>query len=424
MTGTDQADALGCRITIDVARDGRRFAGPRAAAVLRTVAARLRSRLPDGAHLGADDRDGLWLELPGMANGSAASWMHRTLPGLLDDLSLDHDLARLHLRSVVSDASGPVGAQLLVRLEQVRPRAGASPSASNPVGDGGQVAPAASTCGCPTESALGSTAAATGGNDLPPASPPNGMSHASPAGLGVGTDMPIISPGDGADPEPDIAPRGRHHAADREPFRPSVGPPSNGSRRHRRDQETSRSIDPLDRVVDLATGRATELVSDRPTDLAIDRVVDLATGRATELVTDRATDQAADRVADQAAERKSYQPGHRPCRTRTTNLAAERATELATERATDRATNQATESATELATERATNLTTEQATDRAIDRTTDRALDRTTDRALDRTTDRATDGAKDPVDDPDNSGPERLGLADLLAGALAAYRGI
>ena len=50
----------------------------------------------------------------------AAGWMHRTFPGLLDDLTVDDDLARLHLRSVVYGADGPVGAQLLVRLDLMR----------------------------------------------------------------------------------------------------------------------------------------------------------------------------------------------------------------------------------------------------------------------------------------------------------------
>jgi hypothetical protein len=157
-----------CRIVIDVARDGRRFAGPRAAAVLRSIAGRLHLQLPAGARVGTEPHDGLVIEIPSTGYGSAARWMNRTLPGLLDGLTFDDDFARLHLRSVVHGADGPVGAQLLVRLDQ-QPLESPSDRSSSPerpagrateIGDPQAVAqvgppePAVSTCGCPTEAAF------------------------------------------------------------------------------------------------------------------------------------------------------------------------------------------------------------------------------------------------------------------------------
>jgi hypothetical protein len=166
-----------CRIVIDVARDGRRFAGPRAAAVLRTIAGRLHLQLPAGARVGTEPHDGLVIEIPSTGYGSAARWMNRTLPGLLDGLTFDDDLARLHLRSVVYGADGPVGAQVLVRLDQTPLE---SPSSSSghlarhaEIGDPEVVAgvglpePAVSTCGCPTEVAMPTEQARSALSGLP-----------------------------------------------------------------------------------------------------------------------------------------------------------------------------------------------------------------------------------------------------------------
>jgi hypothetical protein len=170
-----------CRIVIDVARDGRRFAGPRAAAVLRTIAGRLHLQLPEGARVGTEPHDGLVIEIPSTGYGSAARWMNRTMPGLLDGLTFDDDFARLHLRSVVYGADGPVGAQVLVRLDQ-KPLESASDRFLSPgrparpaAGTGdpeviagvGLPAPAVSTCGCPTEAALPAEQARSESGGLP-----------------------------------------------------------------------------------------------------------------------------------------------------------------------------------------------------------------------------------------------------------------
>jgi hypothetical protein len=244
--------AAGCRVVIDVARDGRRFAGPRAAAVLRTVADRLHPRLPAGAYLGADDRDGLWIELPIVQNAAAASWMHQTLPGVLDDLSLDHDLARLHLRSIVADETGPVGAQLLVRLDRA-PSPSGTPLAPEPTTDGSSAGAVITTCGCPTDAVIESAIppgdaglSRSGSPDELVTPPPTGLGPPSagpdaeprpPQGAVGGAPRSLTTAEASARPADDAVSGGRHHAAGRTPFRAPGQPPSNGGRRRRRAPE-------------------------------------------------------------------------------------------------------------------------------------------------------------------------------------------
>ena len=158
-----------CRIVVDVARDGRRFAGRRAAGVLHAVADRLTEQLPGGARLYLDDRDALAVQLPDGDHAAAASWMRRTLPGLLDGLVLDADIARLHLRSVVYGADGPIGAQLLVRLDR-------TPADEYPTGRHGAAA------GTPFRPAVDASPSRNGGRRRrpDPDDPPAPSSPASP----------------------------------------------------------------------------------------------------------------------------------------------------------------------------------------------------------------------------------------------------
>jgi hypothetical protein len=111
---------IGHLIVIDVARDGRRFAGRRADAILQTVAERLLDLLPAGSHLHPGSHDALVLLLPDTDGAAVASWMHHALTGVVDDVVVEADLARLQLRSVVTGPGGPVGAELLQRLDRAR----------------------------------------------------------------------------------------------------------------------------------------------------------------------------------------------------------------------------------------------------------------------------------------------------------------
>jgi len=114
--------ADGCVVVIDLARDGRRFAGRRAGTVVRALADRLTDRLPSGARLRHDAGDGLSVVLPGWSRSPAAEWMHRTLPGLFEEFVTDEDMPGTQLRAAVHDSDGPVGAQLLQRLDSPRRR--------------------------------------------------------------------------------------------------------------------------------------------------------------------------------------------------------------------------------------------------------------------------------------------------------------
>lgn len=103
-------------MSIDVAREGRRFAGRRAARVLREVAELLGRRLPPGARLRQDQNDGLSVVLQGWTPDEATGWMHGSLPDLLGRVSAE-ELTGMALRAAVHDTGGPVGGQLLQSLD-------------------------------------------------------------------------------------------------------------------------------------------------------------------------------------------------------------------------------------------------------------------------------------------------------------------
>jgi len=111
----------GSAVVVDIARDGRRFAGPRAAAVVHAVADLLADRLPAGARSRFGDSDVLIVTQAGWSRADATDWMHRTLPGLLDGFVAAEELPGAQLRVAVHDADGPVGAQILQPLTPAGP---------------------------------------------------------------------------------------------------------------------------------------------------------------------------------------------------------------------------------------------------------------------------------------------------------------
>ena len=115
-------EAEGCVVVVDIARDGRRFAGPRAGAVVRAVTDRLSDRLPPGARIRQEESDALSVVLPGWGRAPATEWMHRTMPGLLEGVALADDLPGTQLRAAVHDVDGPVGAQILQRIDLAKAR--------------------------------------------------------------------------------------------------------------------------------------------------------------------------------------------------------------------------------------------------------------------------------------------------------------
>jgi hypothetical protein len=118
-------EALGCTVVIDLARDGRRFAGIRAATVIREVAELVAHHVPAGSRVRFDEPDVLSLVLPGWEGPDATRWMYRTLPGLLAGFTASEEIRGVQLRATVHDLDGPVGAQLLHRIDGGRGATGA-----------------------------------------------------------------------------------------------------------------------------------------------------------------------------------------------------------------------------------------------------------------------------------------------------------
>jgi hypothetical protein len=108
---------VGCTVVLDLARDGRRFAGIRAATVIREVAGLVAELVPAGSRVRFDEPDVLSLVLPGWEGPDATRWMYRTLPGLLAGFVASEDIRGVQLRATVHDVDGPVGAQLLHRID-------------------------------------------------------------------------------------------------------------------------------------------------------------------------------------------------------------------------------------------------------------------------------------------------------------------
>ena len=119
-------DAVGCVVTVDVVRAG---AQVRDRELLNAVGERLDGLLPAGTRLRFEaDGSAVSVVLPGRARSDATEWMHRTLPAVFADVAGIPRLARptgTSLRAAPHDTEGPVGAQLLQRLDLGTARAGA-----------------------------------------------------------------------------------------------------------------------------------------------------------------------------------------------------------------------------------------------------------------------------------------------------------
>ncbi|WP_408004785.1 hypothetical protein, partial [Pseudonocardia lacus] len=115
--GSGPSDADGCVVGIDIAREGRRLVGRRSAEVLRAVAEALRGHLPPDGRIEEGEAGVLTVLAPGWSRDEATGWMRSRLPGVLDGVVCEVDPAGMSLRAAVRDGDGPVGAQLLQRLD-------------------------------------------------------------------------------------------------------------------------------------------------------------------------------------------------------------------------------------------------------------------------------------------------------------------
>ena len=117
------ASAVGCVVVVDVVCAG--AAVPAGTALLARLVAELTNRIPSGARMRLDESEStLSVVMPGQERAVAAGWMHRTLPGVFHDVAASDDGALpvgSALRATVHDTDGPVGAQLLQRLDAGRP---------------------------------------------------------------------------------------------------------------------------------------------------------------------------------------------------------------------------------------------------------------------------------------------------------------
>jgi hypothetical protein len=116
------SSAMGCVVVVDVVCAG--AAVPEATALLARLVADLTDRVPAGARMRLDESEStLCVVMPGQERTVAAGWMHRTLPAVFHDVAASDDGALpvgSALRATVHDTDGPVGAQLLQRLEAGR----------------------------------------------------------------------------------------------------------------------------------------------------------------------------------------------------------------------------------------------------------------------------------------------------------------
>ena len=253
--GSAAGEAGGCVVVLDLYRAGKRLPTEAAAPTVAWVAQRLTDRLPPSSRLRHDGSGSVSVVLPGRDHAAASEWMHRVLPGLVDGLAIDPAAAGALLRAAVHDVHGVVGAQILQRLDRVRPRGTTAAPAQSP-------APRHAAPGGPAGGAVPGAPAAPGQPPSPAVDEdtPVELARAERARVGppqVRSSRPAASPHVtlDADPVPNGRPAasddtigaaplraGRHdESAVRPPYLPEgvVVRPGSGGRRHRRGPEAT-----------------------------------------------------------------------------------------------------------------------------------------------------------------------------------------
>lgn len=126
---TADASQAGCVVVLDLTRGTERLPAEEVASTVRRVARRLAQQLPESARLLRDRPDAVSVVLADGDRVAAAEWMHRVVPALVDGLAVDAAVEGAHLRAAVHDVQGVVGAQVLQRLDsgRTRPARGGTP---------------------------------------------------------------------------------------------------------------------------------------------------------------------------------------------------------------------------------------------------------------------------------------------------------
>ncbi|MFB9385681.1 hypothetical protein ACFFTK_21230 [Pseudonocardia petroleophila] len=126
----DPAAAPECVVVVDLARAGERLPADESAPTVRRIARRLAQRLPAGGRLDRDAADAVSVVLADGDRGAAAEWMRWVVPALVDGLAVDAAVQGALLRAAVHDEHGVVGAQVLQRLDGGRARPSGDPAAT------------------------------------------------------------------------------------------------------------------------------------------------------------------------------------------------------------------------------------------------------------------------------------------------------
>ena len=106
-----------CVVVLDLAREGQRLPADESAPTVRRVARRLAQRLPESGRLRRETPDAVSVVLADGDRAAAAEWMRRVVPALVDGLAVDAAVQGALLRAAVHDEHGVVGAQVLQRLD-------------------------------------------------------------------------------------------------------------------------------------------------------------------------------------------------------------------------------------------------------------------------------------------------------------------
>ncbi|WP_170183853.1 hypothetical protein [Pseudonocardia hydrocarbonoxydans] len=111
-----------CLVVVDLVRAGARLSADESAPTVRRVARRLAQRLPATGRLRRDSPDAVAVVLADGDRAVAAEWMRRVVPTLVEGLAVDATVQGALLRAAVHDEHGVVGAQVLRRLDGGRGR--------------------------------------------------------------------------------------------------------------------------------------------------------------------------------------------------------------------------------------------------------------------------------------------------------------
>jgi hypothetical protein len=115
----------GCTVVLDLTHGADRLPDDEAAATMRAVAERLDGRLPAGARMRTDSPGALAVVMPGSDRAAASEWMRTAVPDLAESITTGVVTGGTLLRASVHGIDGIMGAQVLQRVGGAAPPTGA-----------------------------------------------------------------------------------------------------------------------------------------------------------------------------------------------------------------------------------------------------------------------------------------------------------